>query len=48
MFHPGLAKLFETIIVIRAAAHSIKVLRDDGVICVWQLKPIDRLRAIVT
>ena len=40
--------MFEPLGVIGPAAHPIKVLRNDRVIGIWQLKPIDGLLAIVT
>ena len=40
MLHPGLANLFEAIVVVRAAAHAIEILRDDRMVCLWQSKPI--------
>ena len=48
MFHPRLANLFEALGVICAAAHAIKILRNDGVIGLRQREPIDWLVAIVT
>src|SRR5215472_2164890 len=48
MFHPRLTDLFEAFGVISTAAHTIKVLRHDGVIGIWQGEPIDRLVAVVT
>src|SRR5262245_52942958 len=47
MFHPRLTNLFEALLIILAPAHSIKVLWDDRVIRIWQLKPVDWLVAIV-
>jgi hypothetical protein len=40
MFQPRLADLFKAVIVGRAPAHPIKILRDDWVICVSQREPI--------
>src|SRR5205823_240914 len=40
MFKPGLANLFEPFGVIGATAHPIQILRNDWMIGVWQLKPI--------
>ena len=48
MFKPGLANLFKPLGIICPAAHPIKVLRNDWVIGIWQLKPIDGLVAIIT
>src|SRR3981189_1524228 len=39
--------LFEAFGVICSAAHSIEILRNDGVIGLRQRKPIDRLVAVV-
>ena len=35
VFYPGLADLFEPLGVICAAAHPIKILRKERMICVW-------------
>ena len=48
MFHPRLADLFEALGVICSAAHTIEILRNDRVIGLRQLKPIDRLITVVT
>ena len=48
VFPPGLADLFEAIIVIRPGAHSIQVLRNERVIGVLQCEPVQRLVAVVT
>src|SRR5216117_545895 len=48
VFHPGVADLFEALVVIGATAHAIKVLRNDRVISTRQLKPIHWLVAVVT
>ena len=40
MHHPGLPDLFEAVVVVRAAAHAIEILRNDGMICLRQAKPI--------
>src|SRR6202035_1702869 len=48
MFHPRVANLFEALGVICSTAHTIKVLRNDWVIGIWQRKPIDALVTIVT
>lgn len=47
VFHPGVADLFKAVVVKGPNAHSIKILRDDRVIGIRQLKPIHRLVAIV-
>ena len=47
MFHPRLTDLFEALGVIGSAAHSIEILRNDGVISLRQRKPIHRLVAVV-
>jgi hypothetical protein len=43
-----LADLLEAIVVVSAAAHSIKVLRNEWVIGLRQCKPVQRLIAVVT
>src|SRR6478752_9556078 len=48
MFHPGLADLFEPLIVSSATAHPIEILRDNGMIGLRQRKPIERLVAVIT
>src|SRR5260370_33661611 len=48
MFHPGLANLFEALVVTGAAAHPIKILRNNRVIVTRRREPIDRLVPIVT
>lgn len=48
MFEPGLANLFEPLGIICPAAHPIKVLWNDWVIRIGQLKPINGLVAIIT
>src|SRR5213076_1728106 len=48
VFHPGVADLFKAFVVIGPTAHSIKILRNDRVISIGQLKPIHWLVAIVT
>ena|SRR2546428_14164138 len=48
VFHPGVADLFKALVITGAAAHPIKILRNDWVIGIWQLKPIDWLVAVVT
>ena len=40
MLTPGLAKLLEPLIVSRAATHSIKILRNKGMVVARQGKPI--------
>ena len=40
MLTPGLAKLLETLVVSGAAAHSVKILRNKGMVVVRQGKPI--------
>lgn len=45
--HPGLANLLEVVRIIEPAAHSIEILSDDGMIVVWEGKPIHGLGAIV-
>ena len=47
MFHPGLADLFEALVVICASAHAIQVLWNERMIGLRQRKPIDRLVSIV-
>jgi len=41
MLHPGLAHLFKAIVIARSAAHSIKILRNDGMIGARKRKPTD-------
>jgi len=41
MLQPGLANLFEAIVVVGSTAHAIKILRNDAVIRVRGLQPID-------
>src|SRR5882724_2050805 len=48
VLHPGVADLFKALVVIGSAAHPIKVLRNDRVISIRQLKPIHWLIAVVT
>ena len=48
MFHPGVPNLFESLVVTRSAAHSIKILWHECVIGIGQLKPIKRLVTVVT
>src|SRR5262249_24431909 len=48
MFHPGMADLFESLVVTGSAAHPIKILWHDWVIGIGQLKPIKWLVAVVT
>src|SRR5207247_11050688 len=45
---PRLADLFEALLVIRAPAHAIQVLRNDRMIGLGQRKPIDWLISVVT
>ena len=40
MHHPGLPDLFEALIVVRAAAQAIEILRNDGMVRLGQAKPI--------
>ena len=40
MLTPGLAKLFEPLSVVCAATHSVKILRNKGMVIVRQGKPI--------
>ena len=48
MFQPGLADLLEPIGISSAAAHAIKILRNNRVIRVRKCKPIERLITGVT
>ena len=48
MFTPGLADLFEALVVSGAATHSVKVLRNKRMIVVRQSKPIHVDRPFVT
>ena len=47
VFQPGLADLFKALIVIRSAAHSVKILRNDRMIRLRQRKPIEIDRSVV-
>ncbi len=40
MLEPGLPNLFEALGIARPTAHSKQVLRDDWMIVVWKLEPI--------
>src|SRR5947207_2269227 len=44
---PGIANLLEAVRIIEPAAHPIEILSDDGMIVVWEGKPIHGLSAIV-
>src|ERR1041385_3956828 len=48
VLHPGLADLFEPLIIGRTTAHSIEILRDNRMVGIWQPKPIERLVAVIT
>ena len=48
MFHPGVADLFESLVVTSSAAHPIEILWHEWVIGIGQRKPIERLVAVVT
>ena len=48
MFQPRLADLFEAVIVTGSAAHSIKVLRNNGMVGLRQCKPMQWLVAVIT
>src|ERR1700682_372556 len=48
MLQPRLSDLFKAIVVARSAAHAIEILRNDRMISTWQLKPIERLVAVIT
>src|SRR6476619_5392566 len=45
---PGLADLFEPLIIGSATAHSVEILRDNRVVDLRQRKPIERLIAVIT
>src|SRR6266446_9930827 len=47
MFTPGLADLFETIVVSGAAAHSVNILRNKRMVVARQGKPIHIYRPFV-
>jgi hypothetical protein len=47
MLSPRLPDLFEPIVIVRPAAHSVQILRDERVIGVRQLKPIEWLVTVV-
>ena len=38
---PGLAELFESLGVVSATTHSIKILWNEGMVIAWQSNPID-------
>jgi len=48
MFEPGLADLFEAVVVIGPTAHPVEILWDNRMIGLRQRKPVQRLIAIVT
>lgn len=48
MLTPGLADLLELVVVTGAATHSVKILRNKGMIVAWQLEPVDVDRSFVT
>ena len=48
MFEPGLANLFEAVVVIGPAAHSVEVLRNNRVIGIRQCEPVQGLIAVIT
>ena len=41
--YPGLTDLFELLFVVGTAAHSIQILRNEGIIVARQCKPIQGL-----
>src|SRR6266446_2492690 len=47
MFYPRLADLFEALVIGRASAHAIEILRNDRMIIAWQRKPIHWLVTVV-
>ncbi len=47
VLHPGRTDLFEAIVIVRPAAHSIEILRNDGMVCVRQLIKVHRLISVV-
>src|SRR4029453_3675614 len=47
MLTPGLADLLEAVVVSGAAAHSVNILRNKGMVGVRQGKPIDVFRPFV-
>ena len=48
MFHRRLTNLFEPLGIVSSSAHSIEVLRDDGVIVIRQRKPIEVHLSFIT
>jgi hypothetical protein len=48
MFEPGLADLFEAVVVIGPAAHPVEILWDNRMIGLRQRKPVQWLVAVVT
>src|SRR6478672_13034022 len=47
MLHPGLADLFEAIIIVRSTAHPIEVFADNRMIGVWYGEKVHWLIAVV-
>src|SRR5450759_2562702 len=47
MLQPRLSDLLKAIVVARSAAHAIEILRNDWMVGAWQLKPIERLVAVI-
>lgn len=47
MLHPGLADLFEAIIIVRSTAHPIEVLGDNRMIGVWYGEKVHWLIAVI-
>src|SRR6266540_4300400 len=45
---PGLAELFESVVVSGAATHAVKILRNEGMVIVRQLNPSHVLGPFVT
>jgi hypothetical protein len=43
MLHPGLADLLKTLVVVRASAHSIKIVRNDRMVRGGHFKKIHQL-----
>src|SRR4051812_28513657 len=48
VLHPGLADLFEPLVISSATAHPIKILRDNRMVGLRQRKPIEGLVAVIT
>src|SRR6266446_423021 len=48
VFQPGLANLFEAVVITSSAAHSIQILWNNRVIVIRQGEPIEFLVSVIT